>query len=66
MPCMCGDLECVSCGTAQGTRTETPEETRKRQERNRRARLNRKARHDALTSLGLVRCKDSMGRTIYE
>lgn len=38
----------------------------KRQERNKRQRENRKARHEALTGLGLVRCKDSAGRTIYE
>lgn len=38
----------------------------KRQERNRRARLSRKARHEALTSLGLVQCKDSAGRFTNE
>jgi hypothetical protein len=38
----------------------------KRQERNRRARINRKARHELMMDCGLVRGKDSMGRVIYE
>jgi hypothetical protein len=38
----------------------------KRQERNRRARINRQARHELMTDCGLVRGKDSMGRVIYE
>jgi len=37
-----------------------------RQARNARARVNRKARHELMDSLGLVRGRDSMGRVIYE
>ena len=33
---------------------------------NARQRANRRARHEAYTSAGMVRCKDSSGRVIYE
>lgn len=42
------------------------EADRKRQERNKRQRENRKARHDALTGLGLKRVKGALGGTYYE
>ena len=38
----------------------------KRQERNRKARVSRKARHELMLDCGLVKGRDSMGRVIYE
>lgn len=52
---------CLSCEIEEREVAEA-----KRQERNKRARENRKARHEVLTGLGLKRVKGALGGTYYE
>ena len=60
--CTHPDREWCDCDACHSDR----EAEMKRKAANKRARENRKARQEVMESCGLVRGKDSMGRTIWE